>query len=280
MGLEYVDEPPKRPATKSRLVYADGGNEFGPKSGVLRQLADVPIGLVGGVAGLVNAGVGLGDIATGGAVGDAVGAAGSVADKIGLPDALRPTRWQDKIQSYYSPEMKGAKAAAHQAAVDAEQQAKAEGADWKGQIGASALGGLKGIAEHPRAGLAFITENYGGMKAIAKGTENVLARYLPEIDAAVKAGTMTQAQANARVADLAGKISPVGEGILTAGQGADQVRSENPHATASDFLMQAPAGFITGAIARGVGKIPGLENVGNRAARIIFLTCLPISDRS
>lgn len=266
MGLEYVDEPPKQPATKSRLVYADGGNEFGPKSGVLRQLADVPIGLVGGVAGLVNAGVGLGDIATGGTVGNAVDAAGSVADKISLPDALRPTRWQDKIQSYYSPEMKGAKAAAHQAAVDAEQQAKTEGADWKGQIGASALGSLKGIAENPRAGLAFVTENYGGMKAIAKGTEKVLGRYLPEIDAAVKSGAMTQAQADARIADLAGKISPVGEGILTAGQGAHQVREENPNATASDFLMQAPAGLITGAIARGVGKIPGLENAESTMA--------------
>ena len=39
----------------------------------------------------------------------------------------------------------------------------------------------------------------------------MLARYLPEIDAAVKAGTITQAQADERIADLAGKISPVGK---------------------------------------------------------------------
>jgi hypothetical protein len=266
MGFSLVDEHQTTPSGRVRFVPDDGGNKFGPKSGVLRQLADVPIGVAGGVAGLIPAAVGLGDIATGGAVGDAVDAAGSLADKISLPDALRPTKWQDKIQSYYTPEMKAAKEAAHQSAVDAEQQAKDEGADWKGQIGASALGGLKGVAENPRAGLAFLTENYGGMKAIAKGTEKVLARYLPEIDAAVTAKAMTQEQANARVADLAGKISPVGEGILSAGHGAQQVRAENPNATAADYLLQAPAGFITGAIARGVGKIPGLENVESTMA--------------
>jgi len=88
----------------------------------------------------------------------------------------------------------------------------------------------------------------------------VLARYLPEIDAAVKAGTITQAQADERIADLAGKISPVGEGVLTMGQNAQQVREEKPDATAGDYLLQVPAGILTGAIARGVGKIPGLEN--------------------
>ena len=56
-------------------------------------------------------------------------------------------QWQTQIQSMYSPEMQAAKAAAHQSAVDAEEQAKAEGADWKGQVGASAIGALK---ESPR----------------------------------------------------------------------------------------------------------------------------------
>jgi hypothetical protein len=99
------------------------------------------------------------------------------------------------------------------------------------------------------------------MKAIAKGTEKVLARYLPEINAAVKEGAITQAQADARIADLAGKISPVMEGVLTMGQNAQQVREVKPDAEWGDYLLQVPAGAITGTIARGVGKIPGLENV-------------------
>ena len=230
------------------------------KSSIARQIADVPIGLVGGVAGLINAGVGLADIVTGGKAGDLVDAAGNVADQVGLPAVARPTQWQNQIQSLYTPEMQASKTAAHQSAVDAEEQAKSQGAGALGQIGAGALGAIKGIVENPRAGLAFVTENYGGMKAIAKGTERVLARYLPEIDAAVKAGTMTQAQADARIADLAGKISPAGEGVLTMGQNAQQVREENPNASAGDYLLQVPAGIITGAIAHGVGRIPGLEN--------------------
>ena len=208
-----------------------------PKSSVVRQLADIPVGLAGGIAGLINAGIGLGDIATGGKLGDAVNYAGAVADRVGVPDYLRPTQWQTQIQSMYSPEMQTAKEAAHQSAVDAEKQAKAEGADWKGQIGASALGALKGIAQNPRAGIAAIAENYGGMKAIAKGTERVLASHLPKIDEAVKAGTITQAQADKRIADLAGKFSAVGEGVLTMGHGAHQVREEKPDATAGDYLL-------------------------------------------
>ena len=63
-----------------------------PKSSVVRQIADVPVGLVGGVAGLINAGVGLGDIVTGGKIGDAVNYAGDVADRMGVPDYPRPTQ--------------------------------------------------------------------------------------------------------------------------------------------------------------------------------------------
>ena len=52
---------------KKSKRMADGGillPSAPPKSSVVRQIADVPIGVAGGVAGLINAGVGLGDIVT------------------------------------------------------------------------------------------------------------------------------------------------------------------------------------------------------------------------
>jgi hypothetical protein len=55
MGIAFLDEQPKKPSGNSPVAYDDGGNRFGPKSGVLRQLADVPIGVAGGVAGLIPA---------------------------------------------------------------------------------------------------------------------------------------------------------------------------------------------------------------------------------
>ena len=99
-----------------------GGNffdQFHPppppaKSSVGSQLADIPIGIAGGVAGLINAGIGLGDIATGGKIGAGVDALGKLADTAKIPAALRPTQWQEQIQSLYSPEMKAANEAAHQ----------------------------------------------------------------------------------------------------------------------------------------------------------------------
>ena len=227
-------------------------------SGLLRQLADVPLGVGAGLADLVNAGVGLGDVATGGVAGDLVNRSGKLADLVHLPAFVRPTQWGNQLRDLYSPEMKTAKENAHQSSVQAKADAKEAGGDWLAQEGAAAGGYLKGAMENPRSALALITENYGGMKAIAQGTAKMLGKTSLELGQAVRAGTMTQEAADAQLANLAGKYSAVGEGVLTTGQNAAQVRAEKPDASPLDYLAQIPAGIITGSIARGVGKIPGL----------------------
>ena len=56
------------------------------------------------------------------------------------------------------------------------------------------------------------------MKAIAQGTAKMLGKTSLELGLAVRAGTMTQEAADAQLANLAGKYSAVGEGVLTTGQ--------------------------------------------------------------
>lgn len=255
------------PTAQAGLTFEEAmGHPSG--SGFLRQLADLPIGVVKGALDLPNAGIGLADIATGGKAGDLIDSLGDYADRLHVPKYLRPTQWADEMGALYSPEMTTAKGAAHQAAVDAAEQAKGEGDGAIGQELSGFGGYLKGAMENPRAAMALVTENLAGQKAIGMAAAKMLKPALPAIRAAVESAgpvgsverTAAQAAADARIADLAGKYGAIGEGVLSSGQNAQQLRHEQPNSSALDYLLQIPAGAITGAISRGVGKIPGLED--------------------
>ena len=234
-------------------------------SSLARRAADIPLGLIKGVVDLPSAAVGLADIPTNGLAGKAVGAVtdslGQAADAVGLPAGARPSNWSKQIGDMYSPEVKQAQTAVHQGFEQGEQAASDAGEGTIGKLIGGAKSGLAAMASNPSAIIPLIAENYGGMKAIAKGTAHALAPMAAKYSEAVKAGTMTQEAADAALATAAGRTAAVGEGLLTAGQNTAQVEQENPNATFGDRAMQGLAGAITGGISRGVSKIPGLGDV-------------------
>lgn len=235
------------------------------ESSLLRRAADIPIGLAKGVAGLPGSAIGLADIPTSGGASAAVKGAldvmGKGADALGLPAWARPSQWSQQLGALYSPETKENLAAVHQQATEAEALAKQEGAGSLEQIGASALGAVKGVASHPGALIPLAAENYAGMKLIAMGVAKVLSPFASELNAAVKAGTMTEAAANEALGAVAVKASAIGEGLLTAGQVSQGIQEKDPNADFAHRLSAAVAGLFTGGVARAVGAIPGLGDV-------------------
>ena len=247
------------PVTASMDDWSDIASPVGKKketSSAARRIADVPLGIAKGIADLPGAAVGLLDIPTNGLAGKAVDAVvnpiGEAADAVGVPNWARPTQLSNTLGDLYSPEMKQAKQNVHEAFVRGEQNAADAGGGTLEKFIGGIAEGAPAFIKNPAAAVALATENYGGMKAIAKGTAKMLAPAAAKYGEAVKAGTMTQEAADAALANSAGRYSAVNEGLLTAGQNTQQVEHENPDASFADRAMQGVAGAITGGISRGV----------------------------
>lgn len=244
--------------------YGDfGAAETDPKpSSLLRRSTDIPVGMAKGIVDLPRAAVGLADIPTSGGAGRIADAIlsnlGSAADTVGLPSWARPSQWSEQLRSLYSPETQKALTSVGESAKTSEQQARDEGAGAFGQIGASMAGAVKGIAQNPDAAIPLLAENYGGMKLIALGTAKALRPLATSLDEAVKAGTMTAAEADATLGRAATRYAAAGEGILTAGQVSSGISSQDPEADFVHRLTASVAGATTAGITRGVSKIPGL----------------------
>lgn len=268
------------PVTASMDDWSDIASPVGKKketSSAARRIADVPLGIAKGIADLPGAAVGLLDIPTNGLAGKAVDAVvnpiGEAADAVGVPNWARPTQLSNTLGDLYSPEMKQAKQNVHEAFVRGEQNAADAGGGTLEKFIGGIAEGAPAFIKNPAAAVALATENYGGMKAIAKGTAKMLAPAAAKYGEAVKAGTMTQEAADAALANSAGRYSAVNEGLLTAGQNTQQVEHENPDASFADRAMQGVAGAITGGISRGVSKIPRLGDVeANMALRDVGST--------
>ena len=218
-----------------------------------RTLGDTAVGLVKGLAALPSAALGLIDIPTGGEAGkftkDVITMMGVEADRLDLPTWARPSQWTAQLGDLYSPESQAAMR--HVSERAREAQASAEGVG--GKIVASAGGALSGLVENPSAIIPLAAENYGGMKVIAAGVAKFIAPLQKELDAAVKAGTITEVEASRELSLAAIKSAALGEGVLTSGQGSSAISAEQPDTDFAHRLAAAAAGLVTGAITLGVG---------------------------
>ncbi len=213
---------------------ANAFDRFDKPSGVGRRIADIGLDIAQGVVGLPEAGVGIADLATGGRVGKTLEGAG-----------YQPKRAREALADLYSPERQAANVAVGEAETQAVDEAKAAGGGTVAQIAAAVPAVAKAAVENPSTIVGTIAQSlpstFGG-GAIARG----LLKLAPRVAPAVAAG--------------------VGEGVLSAGQNAEQVREESPTGTLDpeQSAILAASGALTGGIGAGsatVAKGLGIQNI-------------------
>ena len=215
--------------------------DFGKPSGAIRRIADQGIKLAQGVVGVPEAAVGVADLVTGGQAGKLVESAG-----VRFKDA------KDFMGEYLSPEQK---------AADAEV-AKAEG--FFPTVGA--------MVSNPSTIVGSVLESAPSMLlggVASRGAMAALPMVAPKLAASIataKAAPFVASQGARKAATVAPIVAGAfGEGIIAAGQNAEQVRQEDPNGTLTgeQSAILAGSGLLTAGISGVAGKVANKLGIGD-----------------
>ena len=210
-------------------------------SGILRRVGDQGIKLAQGVIGVPETAVGLADLVTGGHAGKAAEDAG-----IRFKDA------KGVLGEYLSPEQ--------QAADTAVQDAKG----FFPTIGA--------MVKNPSTIIGGAMESAPSMLAggvAARGIMAGLPYFAPKVAAQIAAAEAAPLVASQGARTLA-QVAPIaagaaGEGLVTAGANAEQVRQQTADGllTPEQIGLSAGSGALTGLIGFGAGKVANKLGIGD-----------------
>lgn len=217
-------------------------------SGVMRRTADIGLDLVAqGPVALGESVVGIGDLMSGGLLGDAMSAIG-----------YDSKRTKEFIAGFYSPERKAIEA--ELATQDAERnKITAAQTDWQAKFGSEAEGALEKIVAlggSPTALLGRIAQSAPGMLAAGGVAGKVFRELLPGATAAAEAagltGTALTDAVSAAVAPAVRMAAAGAEGAQAAGSIA--VDAKNAGRTWDQYALPAiGGGAITTLVGLGVG---------------------------
>ena len=210
-------------------------------AGAIRRLADTGLALAKGVVGVPEAAVGVADLATNGQVGKAVENAG-----IRFKDA------KDVLDTFRSDDQK---------AADAEV-AKAEG--FFPTVGT--------MLQNPSTIINSAVESAPSMiggGVVSRGALGALKYVAPKTAARIAAAEAAPLVASP-AAKSAATFAPIaagalGEGVVAAGQNAEQVRQEDPNGTLTpqQSAILGASGLLTGGISLASGKLANKLGIGD-----------------
>lgn len=240
--------------SKYKSIYSPDPNIGGADDGSWRRATDLGVDAARGAIGLGKGLIGIGDLATGGLIGKGARAIG-----------YNPEEADDMVSDLYSKQRKRAEQEVEQAdgflgtaGAMIRNPSTIVGAAI--QSAPNLLGGA-GVAR----GLALGVERAAMKSALARGLTGEAAEAYAQRAAARYLATGAGESA-------AKTAAAVGDGLLTAGGIAEDIRAKNPDDVAAMYYA-VPAGVITGAITRGGshfegGGIEAAIGTGGRAGAV------------
>jgi len=262
-ALVVTNDNPDDYTGASFIERAEKPKEEEKPSGFIRRAADYALSGLQGMIGVPQAAVGLADLVTGGNVGKAL-------ENEGGSWGFRPDEANAYLEGLKSPEQQAANRKVHEASVG-EPGDSQDLLSRIGRVGVAAI-------ENPSVVAHSVVQSLPSMAAGGLVGRGVLSAALTQGERAAVAALPAAQRAGAVAAAsprLSGVAGGIGEGVVTMGQQAEQVRTDeaNPSRLLSptQALLAGGSGAVTGAIGMVSGKLAqrlGIETPENLLAGV------------